>query len=251
MKQDPAKQAADEKKKREQEFNDFLAGSPQWRQLADQLSAQAGDRPGLQVYAPSANEQKAGVNPPGYEGTRDVKTGQLLDQYKTNPYGGEALQALKQQAFAEGMSPWAQAQMKSQALQQQDAKSQAMRQQMTAQSGAQSQIARSGGLTGGASALLVRQGARDLLNSQQGISRAGMGQRLGIEQQDIDRKNQLLGTFGDLENQANQSNLNQATGDINRKAMFDMERYRQQMQAWGAQQSADATRAAGGGGGKK
>lgn len=221
------------------------------KMLQDQLTARAGERPGIALTKPNEFEKKAGVTPPGYEGTRDVRTGKLLSEFTIDPYSGEANQALKKQAFAQGLSPWAQSQIQAQKLLQQDQAGLAGRQAMQAQRSAQQQLATSGGLKGGAAAMLARQGQRDLLNAQQGISRAGMGQRLGVEQQDIDRKQDLLGRFSDKETGAQQTNINQASGDINRKAMFDMERYKQQMQAWGAKQSADATRSAGGGGGKK
>ena len=207
--------------------------------------------PGVIISTPNQFEVQAGVNPPSSEGVRDPVTGELLSGYKIDPYSGEALQELKKQAFAQGPSAWANLQTQQQQLEQQNAKGDALKQQMQAQGMAKGQLARSGGLRGGAAALLARQGARDLMGSQQQISRAGMGQRLGIQQQDLARKEGLMGKFGDLETGAQQSNLAQLTGDINRKAMFDMERYKQQMQAWGAKQSADATRAAGGGGGKK
>lgn len=243
------------------EINAYLSSSSSYQNMQNllqqiqaaqgQLTSAAGDRPGIALIQQTSAEKKAGVVPPGYEGTRDVKTGKLLDEFKMDPYGGEALQKLKGQAFAEGLSPWAQAQLQSQQMGEQDARGAAGRQQMQAMSAAQGQLARTGGMTGGAAALLARQGSRDMLGANQQIARQGMGQRLGIEQQDIDRKNQLLGKFGDLETQASGQNIDMASQDINRRALFDMERYRQQMQAWAAKESADATRASGGGGGKK
>lgn len=242
------------------EINAYLQNSPSYQNMQsllqqietaqNQLTSDAGDRPNIALTTQSEAERRAGVTPPRYEGSRDVKTGELIDPFKVDAYGGEALQALKEQAFAEGLSPWAQAQLQSQQMAEQDARGQAGRQQMQAMSAAQGQLARSGGMTGGAAALLARQGARDLMGANQDISRQGMGQRLGIEQQDIDRKNQLLGKFGDLETQANTQNLQTTESDINRRAMFDMERYRQQMQAWGAKESAAAIRNSGGGGKK-
>lgn len=256
MQADPQAQAEAEKKKREQEFNTWIQSNQQFKDLLGSINdqftqQQAGERPGQVMVKQSENEKKAGVLPPGYEGTRDNKTGQLLDQYKTNPYGGESLMALKGQAFAEGLSPWAKTQMDMQKMQEQDASGKAGRQNSAATSGAMSQLARTSGVNSGAAALLARQGARDLNTARQDVSRSGTANRLNIQSQDIDRKKDLMGTFANLETQANQQNVGQAESDINRRAMFDMERYRQQMQAWGAAESASATRAAGGGGGKK
>lgn len=246
------KQQQEEERKRFEDYAKQML-APQFdavKVAQQQLQGVAGERPGIALTTPNQFERQAGVTPPGYEGTRDVKTGKLLSDYKIDPYSGEATQLLKKQAFSEGLSPWAEQQLKSQKLMQQDQAGLAGRQAMQAQRGAQQQLATSGGLRGGAAALLARQGQRDLLNAQQGISRGGMGQRLGIEQQDLEKKQALLGGFSDKESGAQQANIGQATGDINRKAMFDMERYKQQMQAWGAKQSADATRSAGGGGKK-
>lgn len=217
----------------------------------DQLIKAQGDRPGIMLTAPSQYEQQAGVTPSAYEGTRDVRTGQLLDQYKSDPYKGEALQNLKGQAFSTGLSPWAQVQMTKQNQEQSNATDAASRQQMQAQSGAQSQLARQGGMSGGAGALLARQGQRDLMNAQQGVSNTGAGQRLGIQSNDIQNKNAMLGKFGDMENQANTANIGASTADINRLAIFNSNRYNAQMQAWGADKSASAQASASRGGGKK
>ena len=217
----------------------------------DQLFKAQGDRPGIMLTAPSQYENQAGVTPPAYEGTRDVRTGELLDQYKQDPYKGDALQALKGQAFSSGLSPWAQVQMSQQKQEQGNAADAASKNQMQAQSGAQTQMARQGGLTGGAAALLARGGQRDLMNAQQGVSNAGASQRLGIQSADAQNKNALLGKFGDMENQANTANIAAATGDINRLGIFNANRYNAQMQAWGADKSASAQVSASRGGGKK
>jgi len=251
---DPKKQAEYERQQREKEFQSFLANDPKYKEMqayGEQLVKVQGERPGMSVTKQSDFERRAGVTPPGYEGTRDVKTGELLSQYKVDPYQSAAMRKLQEQAMAEGTSPWAKMQLESQKMQQQDERGAIGRQQMQAQGMAQAQLARSGGLRGGASALLARQGQRDLLGQRQALSRAGMGQRLGIEQQDLARKEGLLGKLGEVDVGAQQANIGQATGDINRRALFDTERYKQQMQAWGAQQSADAQRASAGGGGKK
>jgi len=194
-------------------------------------------------------EKAAGVNPPTFLSTTDP-TGNLKDQFKLDPYSGEALQALKSQAFAQGDSPWAQMQKTQQQLEQQGASDTATKRAMQASSGALSNLARTGGATGGAAALMARQGARDALGAQQDISRQGVMQRLGINQQDLDRKNSLLGKFGDMENQANQTNINQASNSMTLQNAFNTNRYNQQMAAWGAKETANGMRSSGGGGKK-
>lgn len=229
----------------------IAAQNAEIKRQQDLSAAQAAARPGVNVIGQNEFERRAGVTPPSYEGTRDVKTGELLGQYKFDPYGGEALKALKEQAFSQGESPWAKMQLQKQQMEQQNARGAAGRQAMQASAQAQSGLARMGGLGGGARALLAKQGARDALMAQQGVSREGMGQRLGIQAEDLNRKQGLLSQFGNTEVQGQQFNIGQSTGDIKNRAMFDANRYNQQMQAWGAQQSANAQRAAAGGGGKK
>lgn len=199
-------------------------------------------KPGVQLYQQTEAEKRAGVLPPSYEGMRDIRTGELLSPFKTDVYKGEALQALKQQAFAQGESPWAAMQLQGQKMEEAAARDKAVKNQMQASSMAQSQLARSGGLSGGARALLARQSLRDLLSSNQDIARAGGGQRLDIQKQDLARKEGLLGKFGDLETGAQASDIGRLTGDVSQRAAFDTNRYNQQMGAWGASQSAQAQR---------
>lgn len=200
----------------------------------------------------SAAEMEAGITPPGFETVRDQQTGKILDQYKLDPYAGEAAQALKQQAFATpGESPWARIQQQQQQLGEQTAKDQAAKQSMQAQSMAQAGLARMGGVSSGAKTSLARQSMRDLLGARQDISRQGMGERLGITAGDIGRQNQMLGNFAGAEGQAQSGNIQAALGDVTKKQAFDVNRYNQLMGAFGAGKTADAQAAAARGGGKK
>lgn len=215
-----------------------------------QLKEMVNRGPGYRAVEQSAQERKAGVTAPGFEGLRDVKTGELLSQYKSDPYAGEALQKLKAQAFAEGASPWAQMQMQKQALEQSQAKDQAAQAQAQGIAQAQANLMRQGGLSSGARTRMAMMGAKDLARSQQDVARQGIQQRLGIEEQDINRKTDLLKKFGDAESAASEANIGRTTGDISRGTEFDMNRYKEQMAAYGAQQTAAAQRAAAGAGGK-
>lgn len=194
--------------------------------------------------SPSNMELAAGIRAPEFQGITDEQ-GNLQSQFKTNPYAGEALQNLKGQAFSQGPSAWANLQTQQQRMEQQNAKDQLMKGAMQSQGAAQNQLARTGGLSGGASALLARQGQRDLLNQGQELARTGMGQRLGIQQQDIANKQGLLGKFGEMEANANQANIEALKGNLSGQAAFNTNRYNQQMQGYAAGQSAQATRDAG------
>jgi hypothetical protein len=202
---------------------------------------QAQQRPGVRVYRQSEQEKRAGVTPASYEGVRDLKTGELLSQYRFDPYAGEAMQKLKEQAFAQGESPWAKLQLQKQQQEQMAGMDQASKQALQAMSQGQAALMR-GGLSSGARERMARQGARDLMMSRQGIARQGMGSRLGIQEQDLARKQSLLSDFGNAEQRAQQANIGQLTGDLGRLAQFDANRYNQMMAAYGAEQGAKAQR---------
>lgn len=210
------------------------------------------NRPGYVALTQGRQEKEAGVMPPGYEGTRDVRTGQLLDQFKINPFAGEASQRIRGEALGAGPSQAALAQLGQQRFEESQARGAAALQQQQAQSQAQSQLARLGGLGGGARTSLARSGARDQLMAAQGVGAQGVQSRFNINNQDLQRRQQLLGQVADVERQGDLQNLQATTEDINRRAAFDANRYNQQMAAYGAQQSARATEYAGarsGGGG--
>jgi hypothetical protein len=131
-----------------------------------------------------------------------------------------------------------------QRLEQAKATGQAGLQQQTAMSQARAGLARMGGLGGGARTSLARSGARDQFAALQGIGQQGQAARLG-------RRSELLGQTADLERQGDVNTQQQYMKDLEAKARFEANRYNQQMGAWGARETANATRGAGGGGGKK
>lgn len=221
-------------------------------QLERQREATQLRGPGYVAGGKQTNQEAAAnIQAPGYEGTRDVQTGQLLGQYKYDPYAGEATKALKEQAFAQpGESPWAKLQLQQQALEEGNARDKNAVTQQTAMEQAQGNLARTGGFSNSARALMALQGQRGLAKSNQDIGNQGIQQRLGIQNQDIGRQQELLGNFGNAEMQAQQANIGQLTNDITRRNLFDIERYKQQMQAYGAEKQANAQANAGGGGKK-
>lgn len=212
--------------------------------MQEQERRQKMARAGVKEYKQTAAEQQAGVTPPSLEGYRDLTTGKLLDQYKFDPYQGEAVGKLKEQAFAQGDSPWAQLQLKKLGLEQSGLMDQAAKQQMQGMSQGQANLAMSGGLSTGARERMARMGARDLMMARQGISRQGAQGRMGIQESDINRKQGLLSDFANTEQKAQEMNLGTMKSDIDRQAMFEGNRYNEQMRAWAAKQSADAQRAA-------
>lgn len=231
-----------------------IAAKKQAEELAAQRDLerrQALARKGVIEYKQSAREKEAGVSPMSLEGYRDLNTGELLSQYKFDPYQGEAVQKLKEQAFAQGDSPWAKLQQQKLALEQAGLMDTAAKQGLQAMSQGQAQLAMSGGLSSGARERMARMGARDLMMARQGISRQGAQDRMGIQEQDLARKQGLLSDFANAEQRGQEMNLGTIKEDINRKAMFEGNRYNEQMRAWAAKQTADAQRQAAKGGGKK
>lgn len=197
-------------------------------------------------------EAAAGATAPKYQSLRDVN-GDLASKYKIDPFSGAASKKLRDEALGTGPSEWAKNATEQQKFEEGNAAGRAGLQQQASESGARSNLMRLGGLGGGARTSLARSGARDLLQAKQGVAGQGIAERYSINDADAQRKQQLLGTSADIERQADLQNLGTLTGDIQGQSAFDMDRYKQILQAYGANQTANATAMAGakGGGGKK
>lgn len=238
----PALQKAEAERKR-------LAAEAAAKKQQDEADAfklrqdDAGTR-GIRLYEQNKWEKQAGLQAPELEGARDLKTGELLSRFKLDPYSGEATQALKAQAFAEGDSPWAKLQLAKQQQEQMAGMDAASKAGLQGMSQAQAQLASSGGLSTGARERMARGGSRDLMAARQAVGRQGIGSRLGIQSEDLDRKQGLLSDFATSESAANKFNIGQLQGDIERKAAFEGRRYDKGMEAYGAEQTANAQRAA-------
>lgn len=194
-------------------------------------------------YDDFAMSKGANILSPQFESYRD-SSGQLKDMYKYDPTKSEAFSQLRSQALSTGPSAWAGLQTQKQKLEQQDLADQANKQGLQAMNQANSMLARTGGLSSGAAGLAARANARNMMLQNQQISRGGMQDRLGISQADEDRRQQLLGKVADTETAGQQYNLQNLMGDVNRKSDFDLNRYKEQMAAMGAEKSAAAQSAA-------
>lgn len=190
-------------------------------------------------------EQKAGVSVPGFEGFRDRETGELLSQFKFDPYASDMTRQLRDEATSQGPSRWAQSALQQQQYQQAQGLGRAQLEQQKAQSSAQSQLMRQGGLGGGARTSLARSGMRDALMAAQGVRAQGAERRFDITDADLRRKQELTGTLADVERQGQLQNIGMLEKDVGRRSEFDKTRYTEQMKAWGAEQQAAAQRAAG------
>ena len=85
-------------------------------------------------------------------------------------FSGAASQKLQQEALSTGPSDWAKNALAKQQFEEGQAAGSAGLQQQSAQSGAESNLMRLGGLSGGARTSLARSGAKDLLNAKQGVA---------------------------------------------------------------------------------
>lgn len=208
-------------------------------------------KPGAKGGSTLSNaEIMAGVTPPSYEGYRNAD-GTLKSAFTFDPTQSSAFNTINQNANSAGPSQWAQMQTQAQKLATNQQMDQAAKSSMQGQDMAASNLARVGGLGGGARTRLAMQGAKDLMMQRQGVDQTGQAAQLGIMSQDAQNKQQMLNNVAQTQLGSQQQNLSTAAGDVTNKAQFDANRYNQQMQAWGSQQTANATRAAGSGGGKK
>lgn len=185
-------------------------------------------------------ELQAGITPPGYESYRNAAGTGLKDQFKYDPNQSGAFAAQKNRAMSNAPSAWANIQTQQQQLEQQNQMDQAAKQNQQGQSMAAASLARVGGLGGGARTRMAMQGAKDLMLQKQAVGRQGMADRLGIASQDETTRQGLLKSVADTELAGQEKNLGLLTGDVTNKAQFDANRYNQQMQAWGANKSANA-----------
>jgi hypothetical protein len=86
--------------------------------------------------------------------------------------------------------------------------------------------------------------------AQQGVSRQGIENRAGINTTDMQRRQQLLGQVAGAEGNDQAANIGRQQQDLMAKGAFDLANYKEQMAAYGAEQSANAQRAAAGAGKK-
>lgn len=176
-----------------------------------------------------------------------------------------AIDALRSRATAQGPSAWAQMAEQNQRLQESQALGNQNRMNMANQNRAFNSLAQRGGLSAGQRERLAAQGMNQGLRGQQQIMGQGMQQRLGINMQDEQMKNQLLGQSASAD--MNLANFNQGQRAFNANAQqFDIGNslrdigglnaynagaFSEAMKEWGATKTADAQARAASGGGKK
>jgi len=146
----------------------------------------------------------------------------------------EAYKNLKKRAMSKGQSPWAGMAASKQALLASQGMDKAAQMAGSQAAQAQGNLAATGGITSGARERIIGDQARNYLDAASGIGRAKDTALLDIGMEDAKQKLGLLGQVGNLEMK-----------DVDAKNQYEQNLYNQKMQAWAAQQQAQATRDSG------
>ncbi|MNJ94790.1 hypothetical protein D3C87_124930 [compost metagenome] len=224
-----------------------------------------------------ADLKAQGLNPdgspikPGWEGITNPD-GSLGDQYVLGDWNEvtadqEALNKYKETALRDAgqASPWASMMLQKQEQEQLAALDNAAQMQASGYNQALSTLAQTGGVSGGARERMARSSANSGMLGRQAALRDGTLDRMNIGLQDETNRMDQLGNLQGMQNtQADikfknqekqlgidQTNLNNRLGEVDKKRMYDLDSWKQQMQTWGANKSADAQAKAAGSGGKK
>lgn len=170
-----------------------------------------------------------------------------------------ALNKFTSEAMRTGPSPWATMAKGEQTQAEKTQRDQAAAQDAGGVAQAQASLAQSGGLTSGARERVAAGGARNALDTQQGIQTAGNENRLQIgmndEQNRINELSQVPGMQeaalqiplqkAQLQGQANQFDIGQTTGQAANQNAYNMGQFTLSNQLGAANAQANATAAAG------
>lgn len=200
-------------------------------------------------------------------------SGLLKDVYKlkggpdvTSGYDRSALDALKGIGMAApGESAWEKMMMQKQGLQEATSRDKGVRGADTQRLASMSQLASSGGMTNSARERLARGAGSDMMSAKQDIARQGALDRLGIGVQGEQNRlgvlqalpgmelgrSQLESNLGlanrDYSTNVNKANISSALTEVGRQDQAKQDTYARQMEAWAANQQANATANSGGG----
>lgn len=203
---------------------------------------------------PTAPNYAPGYNPDTMSFAPEIE--RRLSKINVNQ---EGLGRFRDLATRKGSSPWAVLQLQKAQDDELAAKEEGIQGARGAAATAESRLAMTGGLSSGARERLARGGVRDLIGATQAASREGGRNRLAIGIADEENRISQLGQLPGMESQAyrdslakeqmfdsaRQNDINRAIEENNRRMQFNLNRYQQQTQAWGAQQQAQATKEAG------
>ncbi|MFN3453442.1 MAG: hypothetical protein ACK41T_00680 [Pseudobdellovibrio sp.] len=218
-----------------------------------------------------------GLNPDGSPISPEFKSmlnssGTLDEKYKLQDWqnvlpNSEALDIYKKTALrdANTNSPWAKLMLEKQQVEQQNAMDNAGQAAASSMLGAVTSLAQSGGVSGGARERMMSKASQAGNLAQAQAARNGQLDRFNILSQDeTNRMNQLQTLQGMENNQAdamfrnaqqaqetNKYNTSNLLLETDRQRQFQQDQWKQKMESWAANKSADAQARASGGGGKK
>jgi hypothetical protein len=200
--------------------------------------------------APSVDLQSGRPQRPGFQTLLgvDEATGKYnrlsLPQELQAPdvVGAAGINQLKDIALSEGLSKQGQAQTDWAQLQEAENIGQIGKQANAQLAEAQGNIARTGGLRSGVGALLQAQGMRDQMMQKQQTRRGGIGDRLNIQMQDAQNKQNLLQSLVGQDLQSRQYNVGNVLGEKRAKDASDLAAYNADMSAWAAGKQGEAIR---------
>lgn len=181
------------------------------------------------------NDDKGKPEYPGFKSMVDPSTGFLDPKYQLkNDLDTQALDKIQEQALSEGPSKWAQ-------MAEAKGKSDAAAQSQGAIADAASRLSMKGGLSSGAQERLAMGGAANALKAQQDV-----GANIGL--QDEQMKQAALASLPGMQIQksqfgqgVNQYNIGNVLSQNQAEQNAALERYKNDMAAYGAKKSALAT----------
>lgn len=174
---------------------------------------------------------------------------QLNDDLRLDPSGVKsAVSALRGEGLRTGPSKWAELAGQQQDVLQQKALEDLAASNASATQNAWSQLAMRGGVSGGERERIAESGLRALTDARQNALTADKQARLNIGMQDEQNRLGILSGLPGAELSAlepDRQNIATTIGERDKKAMFDMNNYNEQVRAWAANKQADAQAAAG------
>lgn len=172
----------------------------------------------------------------------------LLDNLVLNPNWSTGFSGLQSVANAKpGEGTWEQMMLQKNALDQSSNRDEGARSNAAARATGFSDLARRGGISSGASSRLAKQGGSDLMSFLQGNERAGATNRLNIgAQAETNRMGALKDVMG-TELNAQQFNTQNLLTQKRLEDAAKLGKYGEEMKAYGADKTANATANSGGG----
>lgn len=152
--------------------------------------------------------------------------------------------ALQQKGMAEGDTRGAELARQMQGMQDVQQRDVMNAQAQSALTGGMQNLAMRGGAGIGSRERLNRDVGRQLMAGSQGIGRDSRMANLAISQQDEQMKNELLGQVGGVSQKIDEGNISRLQQDIRDQNIAAGNIYSEDMQAYGAQKSAEASSAA-------